>query len=153
MVERKEIMQQLMKVDNLDVRIQQKAESVTRYIETQSITRVSRFYQARYGEVPTVRRKIVWWVANFSSEGNVENRTGRGKPTLNQETINMFHSYFKQNPSRSVKGAERGLPIHYSRVRKILKNLVLMFPNEIITVQNLGDDYKLKRVEFSQQCN
>ncbi len=59
MVERKEIMQQLMKVDNLDVRIQQKAESVTRYIETQSITRVSRFYQARYGEVPTVRRKIV----------------------------------------------------------------------------------------------
>ena len=69
------------------------SKCVTRYVETQSITTFRRLYQHKYGETPPVRNTILRWVNNFNSEGNLENRTGRGRPPENNSS--MCHSLWK----------------------------------------------------------
>ena len=127
---------------------QQKAKCVTWYMETQSITTVRRRFQTKYGEPPPVRNTILRWVNNFNSEGNVENRTGRGSPPVTEQSINSVRSYFRRHPRRSLRQAERDLSIPYSTVRKILRTLIHMFPYKIKRVRHLRDNDKVNRVRF-----
>ena len=131
---------------------QQKATCVAWYIETQSVTTVRRRYQTTYGETPPVRNTILRWVHNFNFEGNVENRTGRGRPSVTNHSINLVRSYFRRNPRRSIRQAERDLSIPYSTIRKILKTLIHAFPYKIRRVHQLRDNDRASRVQFARWC-
>ena len=69
---------------------QQEAKCITWYMKTQSITTVRRRFKTKYGELPPVRNTILHWVNNFNSEGNVENRTGRGRPPVTEQSKIRF---------------------------------------------------------------
>ncbi len=104
-------MRQFVKMEFLTFSMQQKAKYVTWYMETQFITTVRRWYQTKYGETPPVGNTILRWINNFNSEGNVENRTGRGRPPVTEQSTNLVRSYFRRHSRRSIRQAERDLPI------------------------------------------
>ncbi len=106
-------MRQSVKMEFLTFTKEQKAKCVTWRMEAQSITTVRRRYQTKYAETPPVRNKILRWVNSFNSEGNVENRTGSGRPPVTEKTIDLVRSYFKRHPRRSNRKAKGDLSIPY----------------------------------------
>ncbi len=90
------------------------------------------------------------WVNNFNSEGNIESRTGHGRPPVTEQSINLVRSYFRWHPRRAIKQTESDLSIPYLTVRKILRTLIHMFPCKITRVQHLLDKYKVNLVRFAE---
>ena len=88
-------------IEFLPFKRQQKVKCVIWTMQTQSTKTIGRIFQTKYGETPPVRRLILRLVENFNSYGNVENRTGRGRPPVTEKTIQSVGSYFGKHTRRS----------------------------------------------------
>ena len=145
-------MSNLRKMDFLAFTRQEKAKAVSWYIQTDSITATQRRFRTFYGKTPPVRNSILRWAENFTEGGNVENRSGRGRPSIDENTIQTVSNYFRSHPRRSIRRAETDLNIPRSTVHKILKKLIHMFPYKIRRVQQLQPQEYAQRVTFATYC-
>ena len=152
--------------------LQQKAQCVTWYNQTQSVTSVRRRFQTQYRRNPPARNSILRWVENFNSIGNVENRSGSGRPATTNDNVRAVRNYFRTHPRRSVRRAESDLAIPRSTIHRILKKMIHMFPYKVTRVHqllpadyaqrkafatwcidNLSEDQNfLRRIVFSDEC-
>ena len=86
----------------------------------------------------------------FNSCRNVENRTGRARPPLAEQSINSIRSYFPRHFGRPLRRAERDLSISFSTILKILRILIDMSQYKITRVQHIRSSDKVERVKFTE---
>lgn len=140
------------KMDILAFTVQEKVQCVSWYIQTNSTTTVRRNFHTKYGKNPPARTTILRWVENFNSQGNVENTTGRGRPSVSEQTVQTVSTYFHTHPQRSLRRAVIDLSIPYSTIQKILKKQIHMFPYKIRTFHELKPQDYVQRLAFVQWC-
>ena len=76
--------------------------------------------------------------------------TGRGRSAMAEQPINLVQSYFRWDLRRSIGQAERDPSIPNSRIRKILKTLIHVFPYKIVRVQRFRDNYGVDWVRLAE---
>lgn len=130
----------------------QKAQCVSWYHETGSITQTQRNYRSKYSGSPPVRNTILQWVQNFRDQGSVENQARSGRPESSSPREQRVATYFNRNPRRSLRTAERDLTISRSSIQRILRNRLHMFPYKIQIVQQLEDRDYAARTWFVNWC-
>ena len=117
---------------------QDKAECVTWYNETGSVTTVRRKFSTRHQRTASCRNTIFNWVRNFDLRANVEDRNTCGRLSINPQAIRTVSGYFRAHRRRSLWRAQKDLQIPHTTIHKILKITIQMFPYNIRRVQNLS---------------
>ena len=82
--------------------LQEKAECVTWFIETKSVTTTRRNYQRKYGKVPPSRPSIYRWHKRFVENGTVADGNRSGRPKTQEGTINRIRLEFESSPRTST---------------------------------------------------
>ena len=129
--------------------LQEKAECVTWFIETKSVTKTRRNYQRKYGKVPPSRPSIYRWHKRFVENGTVADGNRSGRPKTQEGTINRIRLEFESSPRTSIRTASRILEVPYTTVHRVLHKSLKMYPYKIQLLQNLQSNDKPRRKQFA----
>ena len=100
--------------------IQQKAQCVLWYNELKSPTAVQRKFRNEFGQDPPHTNSIKSWFKNFMETGSILDRKRSGRPSIDEETVDVVRVAFHRSPRKSIRVASNELAIPRSTVHKVL---------------------------------
>ena len=100
--------------------IQQKAQCVLWYHKLKPSTAVQRKFRNEFGQNPPLTNSIKRWFKNFIETGSSLYRKRSGRPSIDEETVDIVRVAFHRSQRKSICVASTELAISRSTVHKVL---------------------------------
>ena len=97
---------------------QEKAQSISWFIETKSDVQIQRKYGSKYGKDPPSRSSIRRWHKNYMKRGSVLDAERSGRPRISKKNIERVRQAFSRSPMKSIRTATRELQLLPATVHK-----------------------------------
>ena len=120
--------------------IEQKIQCVLWYHKLKSPTAVQRKFRNEFGQDPPYTNNIKRWFKNFMETGSILNRKRSGRPSIDEETVNVVYVAFHRKPRKSIRVASNKLAIPRSTVHKVLHKRLWLHAYKLQIVQALKPD-------------
>ena len=117
---------------------QEKAQSISWFIETKSDVQIQRKYGSKYGKDPRSRSSIRWWHKNFMNRGSVLDAERSGRPRISGENIERVRQAFSRSPMKSIRTASRKLQLLPATVYKVLRKRLRLYAHKMQMLQALS---------------
>ena len=124
---------------------QEKAECVSRFIETKSDVQTQRRYRTKNGKDPPSRSSIRRWHKNFMETGSVMDAVRSVRPRTSAESIERVRQAFSRSPIKSIRTAARELELPPTTVHKVLHERLRLYAYKVQMLQRLPPNDKPKR--------
>ena len=128
---------------------EEKAQSVSWFIETKPDIRAQRNFRRKYGRKPPARPTIPAWHEKFMETGSVLQRKGAGRPQISKEEIESVRVAYIRNPKKSIRGASTQLQIPRSTVYKVLHKNLQLYAYKVQLLQALKPENRARQKEFA----
>ena len=99
---------------------QEKAQCVSRFIETKLDVQTQRRYKTKNGKDPPSRSSICQWHKNFMETGLVLDAVRSGQPRTSVKNIKRVRQTFSRSPIKFICTAARELELPPTTVHKIV---------------------------------
>ena len=120
--------------------IEQKVQCVLWYHKLKSPTAVQSKFRNEFGQDPPYTDNIKRWFKNFMETGSILNRKRSGRPSIDEETVNVVYVAFHRKPRKSIRVASNELAIPRSTVHKVLYKRLWLHAYKLQIVQALKPD-------------
>ena len=127
---------------------QEKAQSVSWFIETKSDNQPQQNFRRKYGRKPPARPTSQAWHKKFMETGSVLQRKGAGQPQISQEIESMRVAYTR-SPRKSICGDFTQLQIPRSTIHKVLHRNLRLYAYKVQLLQALRPEDMPRRKEFA----
>ena len=95
---------------------QEKAQSVSSFMETKSDIQAQRNFRRKYGRKPPARPTTRTWHKKFMETGSVLQRKGAGRPQISEEEIESVRVAYTRSARKSICTASTLLQIPRSTI-------------------------------------
>ena len=99
--------------------IQQKPQCVLWYHKLKSPTAVQRKFRNEFGQDPPHTNSFKRWFKNIIETGSILDRKRSGRPSIDEETVDVVRVAFHPSPRKSIRVASNKLVILRSTVYKV----------------------------------
>ena len=90
-------------------------------------------------------------IKRFEETGSVEDRPRSGRPSVEDDSIEMIKGIIEENPHASTRKVSESVGLSQSTVEKVLRHHLNMHPYRIHVVHALSDLDKQNRLEFCEE--
>ena len=131
--------------------MQEKAQCVLWFHETNSAVTVQRHFRRKYGRNPPDVKSIKNWYDKFKDTGSVGDLKRTGKPTSSDETVDSVRTAFQRSPRKSTRTASIELGVPKRTVVKILHRRLHLYPYKVQIAQALQPNDRPQRAAFATE--
>ena len=128
---------------------QEKAQSVSWFIETKSDVQTQRNYRSKYGRDPPSRPSIHLWHKKFMETRTVFDTKRCGQLRTSEENIERVRQAFQRSPMKSIRTASRQLELPRSTAHKVLHKNLRLYAYKVQMLQALQPNDMPRRKEFA----
>ena len=124
---------------------QEKAQSVSWFIETKSDVQTLRKYRSKYKKDPPSRSSIRRWHKNFLERESILDAVTNGRPRISGENIELVRQAFGRFPMKSIRTATTKLQLPPATVHKVLRKRLRLYAYKMQMLQALQPNDKSKQ--------